>query len=233
MSGGHAAWPVPDRPITEGHLMDAVDRYQAAAERGLDRLDDLAAGRDDGSTDGETADDDAPVEGGVGQAVVADEYGIHVDDPETDLLDDDLDVGLRDDREADLLDSLGEVFNARDLEGLLELLSDDAEVSGLLAHDRDDVADAVRDLWRRRPTCCLTRGFALAEHVGVLWEHDGQAWWRIAAVHIDDPAESHLGVLEFSDDPALLEQIDCDPPDPDDLEEGARWSEWEDGTDGS
>jgi hypothetical protein len=211
--------------------MDAVDRYQAAAERGLDRIDDAAADDDDAIVD-EGADGQAPVDGGVGRAVVADEYGVHVDDPETDLLDDDLDTGLRDDSEADLLDSLAEVFNARDLDGLLELLTDDAEVAGLLAHDRDDVADALRDLWRRRPTCCLTRGFAAAEHVGVLWEHDGQAWWRIAAVHIDDPADSQLGVLEFSDDPALLEQIDCEPPDPDDLEEGARWSEWEEGADG-
>jgi hypothetical protein len=213
--------------------MDDVDRYQAAAERGLDRLDDLAVEDDDAPEEAGSSDGRVPVDGGVGRSVDTDEYGVHVDDPDVDLLDDDLDAGLRDDREADLLDSLAEVFNARDLEGMLELLAPDAEVSGLAAHDRDDVADAVRDLWRRRPTCCLTRGFALAEHVGVLWEHDGEAWWRIAAVHIDDPAESHLGVLEFSDDPALLDQIECEPPDPDDLEEGARWSEWEEGTDGT
>ena len=213
--------------------MDDVDRYQAAAERGLDRLDDLAAQDDDTSAASDGTDGHAPVDGGVGRAVDTDEYGVHVDDPDVDLLDDDLDAGLRDDREADLLDSLAEVFNARDLEGMLELLAADAEVSGLAAHDRDDVADAVRDLWRRRPTCCLTRGFAATEHVGVLWEHDGDAWWRIAAVHIDDPAESHLGVLEFSDDTALLDQIECEPPDPDDLEEGARWSEWDEGTDGT
>jgi hypothetical protein len=39
-------------------------------------------------------------------------------------------------------------------------------------------------------------------------------------------------VLEFSDDPALLERVDVEPPETDDLEEGARWSEWAEGADG-
>lgn len=182
------------------------------------------------------SDDTAPSDDGVPsapQVIDPDEYGIHVDDPDADLLDDDLDTGLRDDEEATLLDAVAEAFNARDLEQLLAVLTSDVEAPGLLGYDRDNVPEAIGDLWRRRPTCCLTRGFHGEEHIGVLWEHDGAEWWRVAAVHIDDVRDSSaIGVLEFTADPALLEELTAYPPDPDDLEEGARWSEWEHGADG-
>ncbi|MCC5946989.1 MAG: hypothetical protein JJT89_00920 [Nitriliruptoraceae bacterium] len=205
--------------------MDAVDRHQAAAERDLDRIDDEA----DATLDPRRVEDDRLVRGAVGRAVAPDDYGIHVDDPDGDLLDEDLDAGLRDDREADLLDSIAEAFNARDLDGLMELLNDDVEVPGLLGYERANVPGALQGLWERRPSCCLVRGYTGTEHIGVLFEHDGTSWWRVAAVHVDDVEDGQAGVLEFSDDTALLEQATCDTPDADDLEEGVRWEEWEQG----
>ena len=200
--------------------MSEVDPLQAAAESQLDRHDEVEADRA------------VPAPAADGQVAVDEEFGLHIDDPEADLMDEDLDVGLRDDAEADALDTIAELFNARDLDALLEVVAPDGEAPGLLGYDRDNLPAAVEDLWTRRPTCCLTRGRADVEYVGVLWEHDGEAWWRVAVVHVDDVRDGNVGVLEFSDDPDLLEQVECDGPD-DDLDEGATWVEWEEGSDGA
>ncbi len=199
-----------------------VDPGVAAAEARLDRVDDREAGVEDGDPE-----DGAREENGV----EADDYGFHVDDPEADLLTDDLDAGLRDDEEADALDAIAEPFNARDLDGLLAVVAADAEVPGLAAGDLTDLPEAVQDLWRRRPTGLLVRGYVDTEHVGVLWEHDGEQWWRTAVLHVDDVEDGIVGVVEFSDDGALLERVVCEPPADDELEEGTRWSEWDEGTD--
>jgi hypothetical protein len=208
------------------------DRVRADAESRLEALDDAELldppSDDDPGDAGEASDPAAAHAQGV---VDPEEYGVHVDDPASDLLDDDMDVGLRDDGEASALDVLAETFNARNLDGMMQIVAADGEAPGLLGYDRENLAVAVEDLWQRRPTCCLTRGYHADEHIGVLWEHDGSAWWRVAAVHVDDVQEGLIGVIEFSDDAALLDALDADPPDADDLEEGARWSEWDEGAD--
>ncbi len=201
---------------------EVIDPGVAAAEARLDREDDDAARREREHVE-EPSNDGVDVDG----------FGFHVDDPDADLMADDLDVGLRDDREADAIDALAEPFNARDVEGLLAVIARDAEVPGLASADLSDLPDAVQQLWRRRPSCLLTRGYIEREHVGVLWEHDGDAWWRTAVVHVDDVEDGLVGVFEFSDDPALLERVECEPPGDDELEEGTRWAEWEEGADGS
>jgi hypothetical protein len=193
-----------------------VDHHQAAAEALLDRVD--AASEPDQLEASERHD-----------GVSLDGYGFHEDDPEVDLLDEDLDVGLRDDVEADAIDAIAEAFNARNLEDLVDVLAPDAETPGFLGPDRAGVAEAIDGFWKRRPSLCLTRGHADIEHVGVLWEHDGEAWWRLAVLHVDDVQDGRVGVIEITDDPALLERVRCEPPATEDLEEGARWAEWEDG----
>lgn len=195
--------------------MDRYDHAREAAEARLDRLDD----------DGGVAETGADV-------VEPDEYGVHVDEPDGDLLTDDLEGGLRDDGEADLIDAAADAFNARDLEGLLELVAADGEVPGLLGYEVANLPDALEDLWRRRPTCCLTRGHVDGRHVGVLWDTDGATWWRLALVHVDDVADGRAGVLELSDDAELLERVTAEAPELSDLPEGSRWSEWDEGADG-
>jgi hypothetical protein len=194
------------------------DRFAAGAEAKLDRLD--------GDGDGEGRDAPSTPSG-----VDADDYGFHLDDPDGELFEDELEVGVRDDDAADAIDAVAEAFNARDLDALLEVVAGDGEAPGLLGGDRDNLPDALEDLWTRRPSACLTRGAVGDGDVGVLWEHDGTSWWRLAVVHVDDVRDGRIGVLEFSDDTALLEQVECEAPD-DDLEEGARWEEWADGADG-
>ncbi|MFA9432283.1 hypothetical protein [Egicoccus sp. AB-alg2] len=194
-----------------------LDRLAAGAEAQLDRID----GTDDG------AEPAADERGGV----AGDEYGFHVEEPDAELYEDELEVGVRDDDVVDALEGIAEAFNARDLDALLEVVARDGEAPGLLGGDRENLAGAIEDLWTRRPSSCLTRGQVAADDVGVLWEHDGSRWWRVAVVHVADVRNDRVGVLEFSDDTALLEQVTCEPPD-DDLEEGARWAEWDEGADG-
>lgn len=201
-----------------GRSRDAIDAGVAAAEARLDRVDDEQERR-------AREEVDAPSSDGID----ANGYGFHVDDPEADLLADDMDAGLRDDREADAIDALAEPFNARDVDGLLAVIAPDAEVPGFAGPDLRDLPEAVQDLWRRRPTCLLGRGYVQREHVGVLWEHDGTDWWRTAVVHVDDVQDGLVGVFEFSEDTALLERVQCEPPGPDDLDEVTRWSVWDEG----
>lgn len=194
--------------------MARTEAYREIVESQLERMDDQAA--------------DSAAEPEPSEHLEPDPYGFHVDDPDLDLLDDDLDAGLRDDVEADALDAIADAFNARDLEGLLETIAVDGEVPGILGYERSNLADAVERLWSVRPNVCLTRGRAGIEHVGVLWEHDGEQWYRIAVVHVDDVDDHAAGVVEVSEDAALLERVLAEPPD-DELEQGGRWEEWDEG----
>lgn len=129
------------------------------------------------------------------------------------------------------LDAIVETFNARDLDGLLELVAEDCELPGLAGSDREGFAATLEDLWERRPTCLLTRGEFEDEPVGVLWElADGDTWWSIATVHVAEPNEGDVGLVEFVDDAATLDRVVAQPPDGD-LDEGMRWREWEEGAD--
>ena len=67
---------------------------------------------------------------------------------------DDMDSGLRDDREADAIDALAEPFNARDVEGLLAVIAADAEVPGFARPDLRDLPETAQELWRRRASAC-------------------------------------------------------------------------------
>lgn len=201
--------------------MRDVDPLQAAAEAQLERADDGVILEAPGAEP-----EPEPLPNGVDE----DEYGFHLDEPDADLLDDDLDAGLRDDDEADALESIAEAFNARDLDGLLDVIAPDGEAPGVLGYDRDNLPQAIEELWLRRPNGYLTRGRTPSEDIAVLWDHDGADWWKVAAVHVDDVDDGQVGVLEITEDGALLDQVECEPPSVDDLEEGSRWQEWEEGT---
>lgn len=189
------------------------DRLAEAAEARLRGLEETPEG--DGTEDRDAS------------ALEADAFGFHVDDPDGPLDGDEPDRIAETD--TDVVGALAEAFNARDLDALLDVVAADGEAPGLLGGDRDHLPDAVESLWHRRPTCCLTLGRVQDQAVGVLWEHDGAEWWMLATVHIADvDDDGNVGVLEFSDDPALLEEVEADRPD-DEMDEGSRWEEWEDG----
>jgi hypothetical protein len=208
----------------------SIDRRVAAAEAQLERLDDRERT--------EEPEADLPP-----HVLDADEVGVHVGD---DLPDPDAPGTLDDENADDLsvaslaeaLDAFAEAFNARDVDAVLDLLAPDSELPGF-GDDVEGLPDELALLWERRPTALLSRGDLDGVPVLVLWEMSDDpaglassgGWWRVALVHGDDEVDGLLGVVEISDDPSALDAVEAEAPDGD-LEEGARWREWESGEEG-
>jgi hypothetical protein len=189
------------------------DRQSAAAESVLDAIDDGPA-----------------MVGELDRVELTDGMHIETDPPDLDA-EDDADGTHHVVDHAELLDTLAEAFNARDVDAILELCTPDCEIPGL-ASDMDDLSGAMDDLWERRPTVTMTRATDDTMAVGVVWERaETAAWAPIGTCHVDIDEHGLASVLEFSDDVGLLDTLDLDPPDGD-LEEGARWEEWAEGADG-
>ena len=198
--------------------MDAtVDRELAAAESRLDRLDD----EPEPTSDGQYAGDVSP-----------DDDGMHLEQAEESVdAREEEDGTLGPDGEVvDIIDAFTEAFNARDLEAVLDLLTEDAEAPGL-GGDADNFPAAVQDLWNERPTCVLTRGEHEDTCVAVLWELGSEGWWRVGTLWFDDVADGAAGVVELVDDPVVLDEVVADEPDGD-VDEGMTWHEWDQGVDG-
>ncbi len=207
-------------------MAGTVDPTIAAAESRLDRIDDRPAEPDDDRSDavdlsdGMHIEEDEELDAEPALGMTTGEILLELD-------------GGPDAEVADCLDAFNEAFNARDLDSLLEFVTADCETPGL-GNDLDNLPEAIEDLWERRPSCLLTRGQLDNAPVGVMWElGEGGGWWRVATVHVDDCADGQLGVIEFSDDPSILEEVASPTPDGD-LDEGSRWEEWTEGvvTDG-
>lgn len=201
-----------------------LDPRAAGWEAQLDRLDDAR-----------TEESEAPVPDRGEFDPRADAFGFHLTDTEDDdgaldALEDEVEDHEAQVPTVEVLDRLLVAFNHRDLVDLVDVVASDGEAPGLLGYTAANVPDAVADLWRRRPTVQLTRGRLPEEGpVAVLWEHDGAAWWQLAVVCVADVADDRAGVLEFVDDPDLLDRVRTSEPD-DDLLEGERWEEWDEGT---
>lgn len=128
----------------------------------------------------------------------------------------------------DAIDGFLEHFNEHDLDGCLDLLSDDCETPGLDRAD-EDLPTALGDLWERRPTCQVTPAEVDGEPSAMLWEvgHDGR-WWRLAVVHVDVNGDTEINCISFDDSPDIVERTIAEPPESR-LDEGATWREWEEG----
>ncbi|MFP5309984.1 MAG: hypothetical protein ACLGIR_10465 [Actinomycetes bacterium] len=206
----------------------SIDPRLAAAEARLERLDDHDR-VDDGP-------DDPPA------LLDPHEVGVHVDgdlpDPDLDPDDEEAGADLLVSALADALDAFAEAFNARDVDAVLEVVAEDVEAPGL-GDDVEGLPAALDSLWERRPTGLLTRGDLDGVPVLVLWEMaddpagrtEPGGWWRVGLVHGDDVVDGTLGVVEVSDDASALDAVEVEAPDGD-LEEGARWREWESGEEG-
>ncbi|MDX1658583.1 MAG: hypothetical protein R3343_07175 [Nitriliruptorales bacterium] len=204
-------------------MAERFDRGAAAAEAELERLDDEADERTHDTSPLTLRD----------RAVVTGDDSIHIEDEwfpaEDDGTTEPDDVAP--DRHAELanlVEAFADLFNARDLEGLVELAADDCETPGL-GNDIDNFPAAIEDLWERRPTALVTFGVLRELPVGVLWElGDGDVWWRLATLHFSEVDDGAAGVIAFSTDTNLLEEVAADAPDGD-MDEGTRWAEWEEG----
>lgn len=132
----------------------------------------------------------------------------------------------------ELIDAFVDAYNAHDLDTLLELLSEDAELPGV-GIDVEGFPVAVVSMWEERPNAVLTRGLLGEQPVTVLWDvAEAGAWARVALLTFELADEDgELGLVELLDDPTAIESAETDEPEPD-LAEGARWEEWYEGEDG-
>lgn len=184
------------------------DRRAAADQARIDRLEehvDRARGRPGHAADGHGED----------YGVSPDELDdFHVASRDSPLPDDDEPAHVYCEAE-DVTDALAGGFNARDVDGVLDLCAAECDVPGL-ASDLDDVGGALDDLWLRRPSITMTRMVVDDHAVGVLWEQvAAQQWATIGTVHatVDD---DRIVVMEFSDDLEMLDRRQPAPPDEDD-----------------
>lgn len=204
---------------------ETLDHRLAAAEAQLERLDDRRVEGppdDTGTVDAVELTDGMHIEQADAHLEATAAIGLTTDEIMFEL------ESTGDAELVDCADAFAEAYNARDLDALLELLSADGEMPGL-GNDIDNLPEAVEDLWERRPSTMLTRGDVDGRVVAVMWElGDGGDWWRVATLHFDDCADGQLGVVEFCDDPAMLEEVQTVAPDVD-LDEGSRWEEWSEG----
>ncbi|MBW3662623.1 MAG: hypothetical protein KY469_05935 [Actinobacteria bacterium] len=118
-------------------------------------------------------------------------------------------------------------FNARDLDGLCELLRRDAEVPGL-GNDVPNFQSAVDALWSRSPTCMLTPGRLEEREVAVMWESADGRWWKVATLLFSGENDGRLGLVELVEDPEAFDGVVTDEPERE-FDEGSRWEEWEEG----
>ena len=193
--------------------MQSIDPDVALAEVALERLDELRSERspDDPLP---TVDDSDGLVAHV-DSVVVDSDSEPIPDPDVEEF-------------CEVVDAFNESFNARNLDGVLEVVADDVEAPGL-GNDRNNFVEALEDVWDRRPTCLLTRGSLGERCVSVVWEPGtDRAWWRIALIHFDDVRDGRIGVVEVTDDQVALDEVVVDGPDGD-AEEGTRWEEWAEG----
>lgn len=158
-----------------------------------------------------------------------DRAGLHIDDGGEfeDLGDDHREV--EDESLAELVDAFAEAYNAHDLDGVRDVLADEAELPGL-GGDLGGLSAAVERLWDERPTAVLTRGLLEDRPVAVLWDaSDDRGWCRVAMLTFDgDDGSEVLGLVELIEESAIVDEADAEAPE-DELLEGARWDEWDEG----
>lgn len=129
----------------------------------------------------------------------------------------------------DLIDEVVDLLNARDMDGLGELLAPGAEATFLKEASRDGVVDGINDLTFRFPSLLATRGDLGTTPIVALWVFD-----------VDTDCFDTRGYLVFNtsaDDEPLIESIDyvdefgedddlvLEMPERSDLPEWDEWSE--------
>lgn len=184
------------------------DRHEATSTARIERLQRRVHDAQDAEP--ETADDDPDEAYGVSESEMAE---FRITTGEDELPDDTTEhVVVAAD---DVMDALCEVFNARDLDGILDLCAPDCEIPGL-ASDLQEVGAALDDLWMRRPTVTLTRMVVDDVAVGVLWERlSSDGWGTIGTVHLDE-SDEQVVVMEFSDAIDLIDRRNPEQPEFDD-----------------
>jgi hypothetical protein len=143
--------------------------------------------------------------------------------------DDDLGPDLDDADLETLRDAFVEAFNARDLEAILELVSEDVETPDLSGDGDKALAEELQAVWERSPTTILTRAIVDDAPAAVAWLPDESGLWTRAGLMTFDSDRGRLTVVEMPDDADALERALAEDPIGDPPDEENDWSEWDSG----
>ncbi len=131
-----------------------------------------------------------------------------------------------------LRDEFVDAFNARDLETILGLVSDDVECPDIGGEGAAAFAAELTLLWDRAPGAIVTRGFLDDIPCAVAWvPGEGGVWARASLLTLDGD-EDVLSFVELVDDGDALDRAVADDPTGEELDEGLGWVDW-DGGDGA
>lgn len=144
-------------------------------------------------------------------------------------MDDDVGPDLDDADLETLRNAFVEAFNARDLDAILELVSDDVETPDLTGDGRDSLAEELQAIWERSPGALLTHAALEDTPAAVAWLPDDGGNWCRAAIMTFDSDDGRLTVVEMPEDVDALQTALADDPTGDPIDEELDWSEWDRG----
>lgn len=126
-----------------------------------------------------------------------------------------------------------EAFNARDLDAVLEVVADDAELPDIVGEGHDALADELRSIWERSPVVVLTNAYVADLPAAVAWMPDEQGRWTRVALATFDSDGGRLTLIELPDDAEALHAALAEDPIGDVVDEELDWSNWDEGAPGS
>lgn len=119
-----------------------------------------------------------------------------------------------------------DLFNARDMDALAELLASDAESSFLHESSRSGVIEGIEDVVFRRPDVVTTRGDLGTEPVAAVWFLDAESdRYRLCGFFTIDLAEGETPLIGRIDLVEELPDDDLVVETPDDSER-PEWEDW-------
>jgi hypothetical protein len=142
---------------------------------------------------------------------------------------DDLAPDLDDTDLETLRNAFVEAYNARDLDAILELVADDAELPDISGEGHGALADELQAVWERAPIVVLTHSRVDDVPAAVAWLPDEHGRWTRAGLLTFDSERGQLTVIEMPDDVEALQSALADDPSGDVLAEELDWSEWDTG----
>lgn len=122
-----------------------------------------------------------------------------------------------------------ETFNARDLDALLDLVAEDAELPDTVGEGRGAIAEELGAIWERSPMVVLTDAQIDGSPAAVAWLPDEHGRWTRVALATFDSHDGLLTVVDLVDDPEALRVALADGPAGDVVDEELDWSTWDQG----
>lgn len=120
-----------------------------------------------------------------------------------------------------------EAFNARDLDAVLELVTDDVEYGDAGVEGRAALADELVAIWERSPGVLLTRAYMDSDPCAVAWRPDERGAWVRAALVCFDVEGDLITLIEVPDDVEALETVVTEDPTGEQADEWLDWSEYD------